>query len=100
MPQFKLNDKFFQELKKVAEEIKKEGYKRVLIQIPDGLKDNAHLIADFLEKEGLEVLIWGGSNWGACDIPLHFKIEKLVDCIIHIGHLPFKKTKYYLQREK
>ncbi len=97
--QFELNQEFFDDLKKIVEEMKNDNVKKILLQLPDGLKANAKEIVEFLESEGFEVFIWGGSNWGGCDLPLHFKIEGFVDAIIHVGHLPFKKTKYYLQKE-
>jgi 2-(3-amino-3-carboxypropyl)histidine synthase len=97
--QFKLNKKFFEELEKILEDMEKNKVKKVLLQLPDGLKANAYEIVDFLEKRGFVVFIWGGTNWGACDLPLHFKIENFVDAILHVGHLPFKKTKFYIQKE-
>lgn len=70
------------DIDKLKEEIKKRGWKRVLIQLPDGLKPKAKEIVEELEKEGLEVYIWIGSNYGACDIPN----VKFVDGIINFGH--------------
>lgn len=96
--QFKLNKKFFEDLEKICKEMKKDKIKKVLIQIPDGLKENTGEIVDYLEKKGFIVFIWGNSNWGACDLPLHFKIDNLFDAILHIGHYPFKKSKYYIQK--
>ncbi|MEO2154811.1 MAG: diphthamide synthesis protein [Nanoarchaeota archaeon] len=96
--QFKLNKEFFKDLDFIIEQMKKEKVKTILLQLPDGLKENAKEIVDYLNRKGFKVFIWGGSNWGACDIPTHYKIS-FIDAIIHIGHLPFKKTKYYLQRE-
>ncbi len=55
--------------------------KRVLVQLPDGLKPYADEIADaFAEAE--DVFIWGGSCFGACDIP----DVKGFDLIVQFGH--------------
>lgn len=70
------------DIDKLKEEIKRRGWKKVLIQLPDGLKPRAKEIADELEKAGIEVYIWIGSNYGGCDIP---EVD-FVDGIINFGH--------------
>ncbi len=74
------------ELEKAAEKIKEEKAKLVCIQLPAGLKPKAAEIQHFLEgKTDAKIVIWAGSCFGSCDIPVH--IEKLgVDLIIHWGH--------------
>jgi len=78
------------ELKRVVDKIKREKANLVCIQLPDGLKLKAKLIQDEIEKKTkAKVLIWAGSCFGACDIPL--EIEKLgVDLLIQFGHSPWK----------
>lgn len=77
------------ELEKVFKEIKKKKAKKVLIQLPDGLKPASIEIADKLHKEtGAEVMIWFGSCYGACDIPNVDK--KDIDLIIQFGHSAWK----------
>ena len=79
------------ELDKVKAEIKETKAKSVCLQLPDGLKPKATEIAQELEKEtNVKILIWAGSNFGACDIPI--QLEKLgVDLLINFGHAIFKK---------
>ncbi len=74
------------ELEKVAKEIKASRAKSVCIQLPDGLKPEAGKIANELEKKtGANIMIWAGSCYGACDIPL--SVEKLgVDLLVQWGH--------------
>lgn len=74
------------ELERVAKEIKKNRAKNVCIQLPDGLKPEAGNIAKELEKKtGANILIWAGSCYGACDIPL--SLENLnVDLLVQWGH--------------
>jgi len=74
------------ELEKVAEEIKAAGAKKVVLQLPDGLKPRAMSIAKELEMlSGALIFIWFGSNFGACDIPLHIEKNKF-DMIVNFGH--------------
>ena len=78
------------ELEKVVEKIKKEKAKLVCIQLPDGLKPEAKFIQNEIEsKTNAKVIIWAGSCFGSCDIPL--EIEKLgVDLLIQFGHSPWQ----------
>ena len=78
--------KYDLELGKVEEKIKAESAKTVCIQLPDGLRPFAKNIADQLEKNtGAKVIIWLGSCWGACDLPL--EVNRLgVDLLVHWGH--------------
>ncbi|MBN1644807.1 diphthamide synthesis protein [Candidatus Woesearchaeota archaeon] len=70
------------ELDRAVEEIKKTQAKKVVIQLPDGLKPKAGDIAKQLEKKtNAEISIWLGSCYGACDIP---KVE--ADLLIQWGH--------------
>ena len=73
------------ELEKAEELIKKNKAKRVLLQLPDGLKPKARDIADFLkDKTNAEILMWLDSNFGACDVPQEKNLN--VDLIINWGH--------------
>lgn len=74
------------ELDRVAAEIQKTNAKMVCIQLPDGLKPEAKAIANELEKRtGANILIWMGSCYGACDVPLVVK-ELNVDLLVQWGH--------------
>ena len=74
------------ELDKVIKEIKKNKAKRVCLQFPDGLKPYATKVVDEIKsKINIEILIWGESCYGSCDIPIG--LEKLyVDMVIQFGH--------------
>ncbi|MCW1301451.1 MAG: diphthamide synthesis protein [Candidatus Nanoarchaeia archaeon] len=73
------------ELPKIIEYIKKHKCKLVLIQMPDGIKPLATQVAEELEREcKCQVLIYGGSCYGACDLPRLNGIK--VDLIVHFGH--------------
>ena len=85
-----LNEKYDLELEKVLDKIKRVKAKIVLLQFPDGLKQYATSVVDFLEQETngkVEFLIWLGSCYGACDIPILGKeLEKKIDLVIQFGH--------------
>lgn len=74
------------ETDKVISLIKSKGYKKVCLQLPDGLKPHAKKITDSIREEtSAKVIIWAGSNFGACDLPL--EVERLgVDILIPYGH--------------
>ncbi len=86
-----LQEEYELELNKVIKTIKNNKAKLVLLQFPDGLKPNAIVIADELEKRlrkdktKSQILIWLGSCFGACDVPLQVK-NLGVDLIIQFGH--------------
>ncbi|MCF7867004.1 diphthamide synthesis protein [Candidatus Woesearchaeota archaeon] len=74
------------EKENIVKKIKEEEAKLVLIHLPDGLKPKAKELQDLIKKEtNAEVLIWGGSNFGACDLPIDSQ-RIGVDLIIHFGH--------------
>ena len=79
------------ELEKAISKIKQSQAKTVCIQLPDGMKPLAAEIEEKISRETkARVLIWLGSNFGACDIPLG--LNKLgVDLLISWGHNPFHK---------
>ena len=74
------------EINKIIIEIKKQKAKTVCLQLPDGLKPKAEEIQKAIEKEtACNVIIWGGSCYGSCDLPLDVK-RLGVDLLIHFGH--------------
>lgn len=66
---------------KIKERIKKLKPKRVLMQLPDGLKPDYEKIVKELEGD-YELFIWGGTCFGACDTP---NIPSM-DLLIQLGH--------------
>ncbi|MGV8168801.1 MAG: diphthamide synthesis protein [Candidatus Nanoarchaeia archaeon] len=81
-----MNQEYDLEMERAIEEIKKHNSKTVLLHLPDGLKPKAEEIQAKINKEtSALVLIWAGSNFGACDLPVD--AERVgVDLIIHFGH--------------
>lgn len=87
------------ELEEVIKKIKKQKARRVLIQLPEGLKPQAIRLADEIEsKTNAKVLIWIGSCYGSCDLPQG--LENLgIDLVIQFGHSawPFWPSKLEIQ---
>jgi 2-(3-amino-3-carboxypropyl)histidine synthase len=75
------------ELSKAVKEIKKTKAKKVLIQLPEGLKPQALEIADKLEETGANIHIWSGTCFGGCDVPN----VKGYDLLIQWGHSVFER---------
>ena len=82
------------ELDKLIAEIKKRDAKRVLVQLPDGLKHKADQVVHEVEKEtDATACIWFGSCFGSCDIPLG--LENVgIDMLVQWGHNRFVKQKW------
>lgn len=72
-------------------EIRKADAKRVLIQLPDGLKPHADQIQAYLKRSCPEVQIvfWADSCYGACDAPLHVR-HLGFDLLLAFGHAPWR----------
>jgi 2-(3-amino-3-carboxypropyl)histidine synthase len=74
------------EEERVKQEILKLKAKRVLIQLPEGLKPEATRLAKIIERSGALPIISADPCYGACDLAT-VEAESLgVDLIIHYGH--------------
>lgn len=77
------------EFDRIARIVKEKRAKRILIQLPDGLKPYATRIAEKIENlTKANVIIWGGSCYGPCDIPDANELK--FDIIFHFGHAEVK----------
>lgn len=77
------------ELKRVIKEIRSRKAKKVLLQLPDGLRPFASQIVSSLEKStDTQLILSGDSCYGACDIALNHAQHLQVDLIVHYGHSP------------
>jgi len=88
-----IDKKYDLEIDKIVRTIEKEKVKIVLLQFPDGLKPYATVIADEIEKRlkehkiKAEILIWLGSCFGACDVPIQVEnLKPKIDLIVQFGH--------------
>jgi 2-(3-amino-3-carboxypropyl)histidine synthase len=74
------------EEERIKQEILKLGAKRVLIQLPEGLKPEAPRLAKTIEKFGALPIVSADPCYGACDLAIADAESLGVDLIIHYGH--------------
>jgi len=80
-----LEENYELELDRIIGEIKKSKVKSVLLQLPDGLKPWGPTLVDYIEEKcGVEVMIWLGDCFGACDLP-----DSGCDLVVQFGHAPW-----------
>ncbi|MEA4977537.1 MAG: diphthamide biosynthesis enzyme Dph2 [Methanomassiliicoccaceae archaeon] len=72
------------EFERTTDWIKSNGYSRVAVQLPEGLKLRSSDISDALSSAGAEVIIIGRPCYGACDYYSDYK--KIADALVHYGH--------------
>ena len=73
----------------LIKQMKEKSVKKIFVQVPEGLKTKIQEIADYLEKEGVQVILSCEPMWGACDIRFHEAGDLGCDGIINIGHSDF-----------
>ncbi|MGD0643627.1 MAG: diphthamide biosynthesis enzyme Dph2 [Candidatus Bathyarchaeia archaeon] len=74
------------EEERIKQEITKLGAKRVLLQLPEGLKPEGPRLAKIVEKNGALAIISADPCYGACDIAVSEGESLGVDLILHFGH--------------
>lgn len=83
------------ELEKAKRAVRDNEAERVLLHMPDGVKPQADEVIEKITTSvdhDFDILVWGGSCFGACDLPV--EAENVgVDLLIHWGHSRWKVTK-------
>lgn len=74
------------EEKRLKTEITKRKAKRVLIQLPEGLKPYGQRLAEIAEKTGALAIVSADPCYGACDLAITDAQTLKADLIIHYGH--------------
>lgn len=82
------------EFDKLASELKKRKPSKVLVQLPEGIKQNAAEISDVIEKLGIKVIFSGETSWGGCSVAVQEAEALGVDLIVHFGHAKFINVKF------
>ena len=77
------------EKEKLISELKQRTPKRVLVQLPEGIKTQAPELQKDIEDLGIEVIFSGETAWGGCCIALQEAKDAGCDLIVHFGHAPF-----------
>src|SRR5713101_3523925 len=82
------------EEEKVLAEIEERGARKILLQLPDGLKQEGPRLARLIrEKTGAEVFVSATPAWGACDLSLDAATRLKADLLIHYGHNEFLRDR-------
>ncbi len=77
----------------VCKTIQDNNYRNVLLQFPDGLRQRAVKIARSVEERTeVNVMIWGDSCYGACDLPI-VPDEMRIDMMVQFGHAEMPNIK-------
>lgn len=86
------------EIERIVGEIRRLGARRILIQMPDGLKGLAPYLEDELRKRAgdLEIVFSASPSWGACVLEDLEAMEGGFDLLVHIGHVeyPFYRPRH------
>jgi len=76
------------DLDELVRTIQKKHMKRILLQLPEGLKSISQGLVDIItQRTAVQVLLIADPCYGACDLPCIDHIRLLgIDAIVHIGH--------------
>jgi len=77
------------EKESLLEQLKEKAPKRILVQLPEGVKTKAPELQRDIEELGIEVIFSGETSWGGCCIALQEAKDVQADLIVHFGHAPF-----------
>ena len=79
-------------INEIDELLKEKNARRVMVQLPEGLKISAGKLIEELEKRGYECMLHVEPSFGACD--LADRDAKMMGCdvLLHIGHAVFMKN--------
>ena len=79
------------EEERIKQEVARLNAKRVLLQMPEGLKPEAPRLAKLVEKAGALPIISADPCYGACDLATSEAESLDADLIIHFGHAKLLK---------
>mgnify|MGYP000493858852 CR=1 FL=1 len=79
------------EEERLRQEVLKLGAKRVLIQLPEGLKGEAPRLAKVVEKAGALPIVSADPCYGACDLATSEAESLGAELIVHYGHAKLLK---------
>ena len=74
------------EEKRLKQEIRKRKARRILIQLPEGLKPYGSYLASIVEKAGALAIVSADPCYGACDLATSEAESLNADLIVHYGH--------------
>jgi len=77
----------------LVKEIVTTKAKKIILQVPEGLKIQAQEIISSLDKFGMRAYLSIEPVYGACDLATNFSDTIKADLIVHIGHTEFLRSK-------
>ena len=82
------------ETEKLVEELKKAKPKKVLVQLPEGIKKHSFEIEKIISDLGIKVVFSGQTCWGGCCVSIEEAESVGADLIVHFGHAKFIEVKF------
>lgn len=79
-------------INELAKQVASRKPKRVLLQLPEGLKMKATEILDAIAGNDIEVFLSAEPCYGACGLPVNEARQLRCDLIAHVGHSKFYKS--------
>src|SRR3989338_7386385 len=76
-------------IQNLISEIKLKNAKKILIQLPEGLKMNTTQLAEEMKNAGIDAVVCGDASYGACDLRDKEAKELGCDLLVHVGHNKF-----------
>ena len=73
----------------MIDQVRKTGAKRVMLQLPAGLKTKAVEMAGEFEKHGISVVLANDPCYGACDLADEEARQADCEILVHVGHTKF-----------
>lgn len=78
----------------LIEKLKEIKPKKVLVQLPEGVKQNAFEIAKIFQDLDIDAVFSGETCWGACSVGVEEAQNVKADLIVHFGHAEFVKVDF------
>jgi 2-(3-amino-3-carboxypropyl)histidine synthase len=78
----------------LIKELKKIKPKKVLVQLPEGVKQNVFEIAKIFRDLKIEAVFSGETCWGGCSVSVGEAKSVNADLIVHFGHAKFMDVNF------
>ncbi len=82
------------ELDELKKELKKYKPKRVLVQLPEGIKGETFNLLKVFQELNIEALFSGETCWGGCSVAVEEAKSVKADLIVHFGHSKFMEVNF------
>lgn len=82
------------EPEKLVKELQERKPKKVLVQLPEGVKQNVFDIDKIFRELEIEVIYSGETCWGGCAVAVQEAEALGADLIVHFGHAEFIKVDF------